>query len=177
MLLRVIGDSLIRIDDESRNTEEEILYAEMNAEFIYVEELPYSVSNYYKYDADGITIIVDEAKELEFLKNEKMDSVFYKFEDIMFNGSFTTSLGFEVDNRRGGGKDDKDNVQSLIDLGQEPVYFRDCEGEFHSLDTEQLITLKQEMIQDGLGKYQWKWGKEAAIMGAASIEELEAITI
>jgi len=175
MILRVEGDSLIEIDIGDANDEQ--AFIELNDGFIYVEDLPYSASGYYKYGIDGETILVDDDKELNTLKLERMDEILIKFDELMFQGTFTSSLGFEADNRRGGGKDDKDNIQSLIDLGNEPVYFRDSNDNFHQLTIEQLQTLKQEMIQDGLGKYQWKWNKEAEVMGASSIEDLNNIEI
>ena len=175
MILRVENDNLIDIDVGFMNDEQ--AFVEMNPEFIYVEELPYSASGYYKYDTDGETIIVDEERELQARKRERMDEILIKFDELMFYGTFTSSLEFRADNRRGDGKDDKDNVQSLIDLGNEPVYFRDADNEFHSLSIDELRTLKQEMIQDGLSKYQWKWNKESEVMSAENIDDLNDVEI
>ncbi len=173
MILRKDGDSLICVDIGSRDTED--YFIEMNPDFIKAQGLPYSVSGYYKYDIDGETIILDEEQELHVLKNIKMLEIIETFDSLMAGGQFETSLGFITDNRRGEGKDDKDNVQSLIELGQEPVYFKDANNGFHVLTIADMVILKQEMILDGLGKYQWKWTKENEIMNASSIEELEAI--
>jgi hypothetical protein len=174
MILRVDGINLIEIDIGEHNDEDQ--YVELNSGFIKVDDLPYSASGYYKYDEDN-NIIVDNDKELDTLKLERMDEILVKFDELMFYGTFDCSLGFRADNRRGEGKDDKDNVQSLIDLGNEPVYFRDADNQFHALSIEELSTLKQEMIQDGLGKYQWKWNKENEVMSAATIADLQAIEI
>ena len=45
------------------------------------------------------------------------------------------------------------------------------------LSLDDLRTLKQEMIQDGLSKYQWKWNKENEVMSATTIEDLIEIEI
>ena len=171
MILRQDGDDLIQVEID---TDEEN-FISMNPDFIQVQELPFSNSGYYLYNNGEI--VPNQEKELLYIKSEKMDEVQAKFQDMMFYGYFTSSLGFVADNRRGDGKDDKDNVSSLIDLGQEPVYFRDHNNQFHALSLSELNTLKQEMIQDGLSKYQWKWNKENEVMSATDIETLENIII
>ena len=177
MILKVEDNKyiLVEIFSES-NPQIEQEFVEMNPEYVYEEEMPYSVSGVYIKDENG-DYIPDEASELDAMKREKMDEILTKFDDMLNYGTFMSSLGFEVDNRRGNGKDDKDNVSSLIDLGQEPVYFRDHNNEFHALSMDDLRTLRQEMIQDGLSKYQWKWNKEQEVMGAETIEALLQIVI
>ncbi len=173
MILRIDGDNLILIKEEY--IEDEDLFVELNPEFIKVDTLEYSISGFYKYD--GASIVTNPEKDLIELQNQKMQEVQDKFNDLMYEGTFESSLGFTADNRRGGGKDDKDNVSSLIDLGQEPVYFKDSDNQFQALTTADLQTLKQEMIQDGLGKYQWKWSKETEIMSTTLIVDLNSIEI
>jgi hypothetical protein len=175
MILKINGEKLIEIDIGPNNDEDQFI--ELNPEYIKIDDLPYSESGVYKYAEDGVTIIPSVEDELEKYKTIKMEEVLMRFDDMMFNGTFMTSFGFEADNRRGNGKNDKDNVQSLIDLGQEPVYFRDAVGSFHALTIQDLMTLKQEMIQDGLSKYQWKWSKENEIMTASTLEDLNNIEI
>jgi len=63
----------------------------------------------------------------------------------------------------------------LIDVGQDPVQFKDAASNFHSLTLTQLQTLHTEMIQDGLSLYQKKWTLEGQIAAATTIAELEAI--
>jgi hypothetical protein len=173
MILRKEENLLIDTDIGNRTEDQ---FIELNPGFIKVDTLPYSASGYYTYDEDH-NIIVDNTKELEQLKMEKMEEVLIHFDELMFHGIFDCSLGFRADNRRGDGKDDKDNIQSLIDLGNEPVYFKDADNQFHSLTLEELHTLKQEMIQDGLSKYQWKWNKENEVMSAETIEDLNAVIV
>ena len=178
MILKQENDTLVLLDVVTANEEE---FIELNHGTFSVLELPYSISGYYKFDPeypeDITRIQTDGVKDLEVLRKQKLEEIFNKFDDLMTEGSFETSLGFWTDNRRGNGKDDKDNVNSLIDLGNEPVYFRDKDGEFHSLTLDDLRTLKQEMIQDGLGKYQWKWDKEAAVVDAETVQDLREILI
>jgi len=177
MILLEENDNLILLDDVS----DEEAFIEINSKAIRVDNLPYSISGIYKwnpdYPGDPDYIETDIDADIAELKKQKLEEVYDKFNDLMENGTFTSSLGFEVDNRRGNGKDDKDNVNSLIDLGQEPIYFRDSPGDFHSLDLADLQTLKQEMIQDGLSKYQWKWEKETEIMSCTTLDELLNIII
>ena len=171
MLLRQQNDDLILVEIDENEDE----FIEINPDYIKVEDLPFCLSGYYKYQNEEI--VPNQDKELEALKLQRMDEIQNKFNDLMFYGTFTSSLGFDSDNRRGGGKDDKDNVQSLIELGQEPVYFKDSDNNFHALTQENLVTLKQEMIQDGLSKYQWKWNKENEVMQATDINSLLDIII
>lgn len=174
MILRVHGTdyNLVRIN------EDEDAFINMNPEFIKVENLPYSLSGMYIL-AEGTTdqFIVNEVLELEESKKQRMEEVMSRFNDMMYYGNFETSLGFTTDNRRGDGKDDKDNVSSLIDLANEPVYFKDTNNNFHVLTIADLTILKQEMIQDGLSKYEWKWTKENEVMSATTLEILFDIII
>ncbi len=175
MILRDMGSNNFKVVEI---TEDETIFVQGNPGFISVQEdlLPYSISGYYIKQTDG-TFLVDDVKELAEMKNQKMQETQDKFNDMMQFGTFTSSLGFECENRRGNNKDDKDNVASLIDLGQEPVYFKDHFNQFHSLTLANLRTLKQEMIKDGLSKYQWKWNKETEIMNAADIATLTAVVV
>jgi len=173
MILRKDGDDLILIETEY---DDEDQFVALNPGFIKVENLPYSISGFYKYDIDG-NIVTNDEKDLQELKRQRMMEIQDKFNDMLNEGYFESSLGFVVDNRRGNGKDDKDNVSSLIDMGQEPVYFRDHNNNFQSLTLDQLRTLKQEMIQDGLSKYQWKWNKENEIMSAETIDDVMDVII
>jgi hypothetical protein len=173
MILRQLSQTSYKKIDIPKNITE-LEFIKINPEFIIKPDL-YSGSGYY-LDNNGV-LVVDSIKELEFLQAEKMRIISDKFSDMMVHGSLDTSLGFTIDNRRGDGKDDKDNVNSLIDLGNEPVYFKDTSNNFHVLTLQDLKTIKQEMIQDGLNKYQWKWQKQNEVMQSTTIDELYAIQI
>ena len=175
MILRIKGDDLILVENIPDDMQDQ--FVSKNTGFIKIDyELPFSISGYYKYNNDNV-IIVNMEKDLEALKLQRMAEIDDKFEDLLNYGTMNSSLGFTVENRRGNNKDDKDNVSSLIDLGNEPVYFKDHDNQFQSLTLDNLRTLKQEMIQDGLQKYQWKWQKEAEVMESTSLSDLYAIII
>ena len=172
MILRQLSSTAFK---EIKTNISEDDFISTNSGFVLVQDLPFSISGYYIFDGTNYTS--DESKDLEELKNQRMDEIVNKFNDLMLSGTFESSLGFTADNRRGDGKDDKDNVNSLIELGQEPVFFRDHDNQFHSLLIADLTTLKQEMIQDGLSKYQWKWNKENEVMSTSDINALFDIII
>ena len=113
--------------------------------------------------------------KLDYLKEQKLLDLSIAFDNEFNFGSFTCSLGFRVDNRRYGNKNDKDNIQGLIDLGI--TIFKDADGAFHNLTPTELITIKNEMIGDGLSKYQTKWYFEGLIQAAQDEETLNSIQI
>ena len=108
--------------------------------------------------------------KLEVLKEQKQNELNIAFDNQFQYGKFQCSFGFMVDNRRYGNKNDKDNIQSLIDIGIN--IFKDADGEFHQLSPEQLYQIKLEMTADGLKKYQTKWYFEGLIQSAQTNEEL-----
>ncbi len=124
-------------------------------------------------------------------KQAKLNEVSEKFLQMFKSGTFVSaSLGFEVDNRRYGKDNDKDNVESLIyKLSSMPtgttIQFKAVDG-FHDLTLSQLDSLKKEMIADGLSKYEWKFQKENEINSIVvdenttleqALEQLEAIEV
>ena len=113
--------------------------------------------------------------KLDVIKGRKLSELTDIFEKQFQYGKFLSSLGFYVDNRRYGDKNDKDNIQSLIDIGI--TVFKDADNNFHNVTLEQLQIIKLEMTQDGLKKYQTKWYYEGLIQSAQSVEELESIQI
>lgn len=124
---------------------------------------------YEFFNEDG-TSQVSYPGTLEENKQEALGFILQWFEEQFKTGSFVSSLGFRVDNRRYGDKNDRDNVSGLLKLGI--TTFRDSDGNFHNLTTEQLTLLEQEMIQDGLMKYQMKWQHEAMIAIKETPEEV-----
>lgn len=123
-------------------------------------------------DSNFVELTTDNAV-LAIIKMIKQKELSDKFDEQFLNGSFQSSLGFRADNRRSGNKNDKDNVQGLIDLGI--TTFKDATGNFHTLTLAQLGTLKNEMIADGLGKYQKKWTFEAQIATSTDKTALESL--
>jgi hypothetical protein len=119
-------------------------------------------------------IVVSES-ELIVLKAAKKDELLNLFEEQFKNGKFMSSLGFEVDNRRYGSKNDKDNLLSLIDLGI--YFFKDANNATHTLTLQQMLTLKAEMSADGLQKYNKKWNFESLIASCVDKTELDNLNI
>lgn len=120
--------------------------------------------------------VPDQTKELEEIKNIKLQEVKNSFEQSLHHGVLNSSLGFPVDNRRYLDKNDKDNVQSLIDLNTTSVEFNDANGVFHTLTLDDLKILKSEMVRDGLEKYQYKWNLENSINQCSTIDEILSVS-
>jgi len=175
MLLRKKGINYFLIENLKLDESGEDEFIKMNPEYEKVTNLPFSTSGVYRKINN--VFIVSEEHEMKSLLDLKLSQVEDIFDTMMFSGVFTSSLGFPVDNRRSEGKNDKDNVQSLIDLQLSPVYFKDSNNEFHELTIQDLETIKMEMVQDGLAKYQWKWAKQQELAAAQSLQELENIVI
>ena len=87
--------------------------------------------------------------------------------------TFKSSLGFIVD----GDARSRDNLAGLINIGQEPVSFRDHDNGGHSLTLDNLRTLLREAQMNGAMLYQQKWQMQAKIESAKSLKSLKAIEI
>ena len=112
-----------------------------------------------------------QKKSLELAKTEKLAEIKQAFNQEQENGHTTSSLGFEVDATRRS----KDDIESLLYVGEFPVHFRDYNNSFHELSKEQAEVLKREIIAYGLASYQKKWSLEEAIKNATTIEEVEVV--
>lgn len=114
-------------------------------------------------------------------KSSKQNDLQIKFAELFEKGFFESSLGFTVDNRRYLDKNDKDNVKTMIghmkrnNLSES--LFVDMNNIKHILTVMEWETLLEEMEDDGLNKYQWKWETEKQIEDCTTIEELEAVSI
>ena len=86
---------------------------------------------------------------------------------------FKSSLGFSVD----GDARSRENLDGLINIGQEPVAFRDHDNGDHSLTLDNLKTLLKEAQMNGAMLYQQKWQMQAKIESAKSLKALKAIEI
>ena len=87
--------------------------------------------------------------------------------------TFKSSLGFTVD----GDARSRDNLSGLINIGVEPVAFRDHDNGGHSLTLDDLRTLLKEAQMNGAMLYQQKWQLQAKIESAKSLKSLKAIEI
>ena len=87
--------------------------------------------------------------------------------------TFKSSLGFVVD----GDARSRDNLAGLINIGQEPVAFRDHDNGDHQLSLNDLRTLLKEAQMNGAMLYQQKWKLQAKIESTKSLKALKAIEI
>lgn len=155
---------------------DEDYFIQNNVNYIKVDSLPDSHYGLYMFDNDD-NIVVDSEEELALSKQNKMNKIKKKFESLTENGVFESSLGFNIDNRRSGNKNDKDNIESLITLGMEPIQFKDADGMFHELSLSDLSVIQLEMIQNGLQRYQWKWYVQNQVSEATTIDDVESIIV
>ena len=87
--------------------------------------------------------------------------------------TFKSSLGFVVD----GDARSRDNLAGLINIGVEPVSFRDHDNGGHSLTLDNLRLLLKEAQINGAMLYQQKWAMQKAIGACKSVKALKAIEI
>ena len=88
-------------------------------------------------------------------------------------GKVESSLGFPVDARRSGLKNDLQNIEALIDVGATEI--KDANGVMQTVSIDELKTIKSEIQQHALSIYQKKWDLEERIESAVTDEDLNMI--
>jgi hypothetical protein len=145
--------------------------------------VPYDNSNRHyqevqEWIAEGNTPepIFTEAELLAQAKNSAKERIKNGFINALESGTFeSNTLSIEVDNRRSAFHNDKDNLQSLINIGIYPINWKGTSASA-SLDAESdALSLKIEMEEDGVNKYKNKWVKEQEIADATDIAGYESI--
>lgn len=123
---------------------------------------------------DGVSIALTLA-EMKGFKAQQVENATAGFDAERKDSgmTFKSSLGFVVD----GDARSRDNLSGLINIGQEPVSFRDHDNGDHSLTLDNLKTLLKEAQMNGAMLYQQKWKLQAQIDGAKSVKALKAIEI
>ena len=123
---------------------------------------------------DGISISLTLA-EMKGFKLMRVKNATEGFDSKRKDPSmfFKSSLGFNVD----GDARSRDNLSGLINIGVEPVAFRDHDNGDHSLTLDNLKTLLKEAQMNGAMLYQQKWQIQSAIEKCGTLEELRAIEI
>ena len=123
---------------------------------------------------DGIAIALTLA-EMKGFKAQQVENATAGFDAERKDSgmTFRSSLGFTVD----GDARSRDNLSGLINIGREPVAFRDHDNIDHSLTLANLELLIKEANMNRTQLYQQKWKLQAQIDGAKSIKELKAIEI
>ena len=125
-------------------------------------------------DKDGISIALTLA-EMKGFKKQQVENATAGFDAERKDSgmTFKSSLGFVVD----GDARSRDNLTGLINIGVEPVAFRDHDNGDHSLTLDNLRTLLKEAQMNGAMLYQQKWQMQAKIESAKSLKALKAIEI
>ena len=123
---------------------------------------------------DGISISLTLA-ELKGFKAQQVENATAGFDAERKDSSMTfkSSLGFVVD----GDARSRDNLSGLINIGQEPVAFRDHDNGDHSLTLDNLRLLLKEAQMNGAMLYQQKWAMQKAIGACKSVKALKAVEI
>ena len=123
---------------------------------------------------DGISIALTLA-EYKGFKAQQVENATAGFDAERKDSgmTFKSSLGFTVD----GDARSRDNLAGLINIGQEPVAFRDHDNGDHSLTLNDLRTLLKEAQMNGAMLYQQKWAMQKAIEACRSIKALKAVEI
>ena len=123
---------------------------------------------------DGISISLTLA-EYKGFKAQQVENATAGFDAERKDSSMTfkSSLGFVVD----GDARSRDNLSGLINIGQEPVSFRDHDNGDHSLTLDNLKTLLKEAQMNGAMLYQQKWALQKAISACKSVKALKAVEI
>ena len=123
---------------------------------------------------DGISIALTLA-EYKGFKAQQVENATAGFDAERKDSgmTFKSSLGFVVD----GDARSRDNLAGLINIGQEPVAFRDHDNGDHSLTLNDLRTLLKEAQMNGAMLYQQKWAMQKAIEACRSIKALKAVEI
>ena len=137
----------------------------------WVKTTPESKDNVSK---DGISIALTLA-EYKGFKAQQVENATAGFDAERKDSgmTFKSSLGFTVD----GDARSRDNLSGLINIGVEPVAFRDHDNGDHSLTLDNLKTLLKEAQMNGAMLYQQKWQIQSAIEKCGTLEELRAIEI
>ena len=123
---------------------------------------------------DGISISLTLA-EYKGFKAQQVENATAGFDAERKDSgmTFKSSLGFIVD----GDARSRDNLSGLINIGQEPVSFRDHDNGDHSLTLDNLKTLLKEAQMNGAMLYQQKWAMQKAIGACKSVKALKAVEI
>ena len=123
-------------------------------------------------DGISISLTLAEMKGFKLMQGENATTGF-DAERKDSGMTFKSSLGFVVD----GDARSRDNLSGLINIGREPVAFRDHDNGDHQLSLNDLRTLLREAQMNGAMLYQQKWKLQAKIESAKSLKALKAVEI
>ena len=123
---------------------------------------------------DGIAVTLTLA-EMKGFKTQQLENATAGFDAERKDSgmTFKSSLGFTVD----GDARSRDNLSGLINIGAEPVAFRDHDNVDHSLNLADIETLLREARKNVALLYQQKWQIQEAIRKRGTLDELKAVEI
>ena len=93
------------------------------------------------------------------------------------NAHCRSSLGFEINADETANRNVTSLIVALEAAGEETVPFCAFDNRFHDVTLAQLKTMQLDIIANARALYARKWALREAIGKAASVEELDAITI
>ena len=123
---------------------------------------------------DGISISLTLAEMKDF-KAQQVENATAGFDAERKDSgvTFKSSLGFVVD----GDARSRDNLSGLVNIGVEPVSFRDHDNVDHSLNLADIETLLREARKNVALLYQQKWQIQSAIEKCGTLDALRKIEI
>ena len=123
---------------------------------------------------DGIAVTLTLA-EMKGFKTQQLENATAGFDAERKDSgmTFKSSFGFTVD----GDARSRDNLSGLINIGAEPVAFRDHDNVDHSLNLADIETLLREARKNVALLYQQKWQIQEAIRKCGTLDELKAVEI
>jgi len=117
---------------------------------------------------------------LEDLKKVKIDKLKIKFENDKVRPAVDCT-SIKDDLYVDGGREDILNFEAYRDLligtGGTEGNIKGSDNQFYMLTTDEMNSMILILKNYGLQRFQYKWQKEAEIMNATTIDELEAVTI
>lgn len=135
-----------------------------------------------KFNRSGVIIEAEPTikNNLDLAKQHAISQIKGSFKQAFENGHFiSNSLGIEVDCRRNGDDNDKQNVEGLISNmtrnSKATVNYTGYSEIKTGVTKTQLEELVAEMEDHVLSLYEKKWMKQLEIQSATTIEEVKAI--
>ncbi|EQM95241.1 DUF4376 domain-containing protein [Oxalobacter paraformigenes] len=116
-------------------------------------------------------------KPLNEARSAKLAELNAAFAEASANAHCRSSLGFEINADETANRNVTSLIVALEAAGEETVPFCAFDNRFHDVTLAQLKTMQLDIIANARALYARKWALREAIGKAASVEELDAITI
>lgn len=114
---------------------------------------------------------------LEECKQNKLEAVKTAFLAASETAHCMSSVGFEIDANETANRDINGLIVVMDARGKESELFRAYDNTFHEVTLDDLKTMLVEISEHGQKLYARKWQLEVSIQAAATVEELDTITI